>query len=159
MMAVISDARTGLFRRGLLVLLALAALLSRLAAADTNSAAPIVNQDEALRASQQIREQLHQTQLAIEQNRLEAESQAASNAGAFAGRLDSMEKSLAAQRLKDISDIEESAKRSMLLAMYAFAAVTLLILIVARYFQWTAVNRLAAAAGQHVRFPVVSDAV
>jgi tetratricopeptide (TPR) repeat protein len=144
-MAVMSDARTGFFRRGLLVLLALTGILSRLVAADTNTSAPTVNDSEMLRASQQIREQLRQTQLAIEQNRLEAETQAASNASAFAGRLDVMEKGLAAQRLKDISGIEQAENRTILLAGSAFVCITLLVLVVASYFQWNAVNRLAAA--------------
>jgi tetratricopeptide (TPR) repeat protein len=145
-MAVISDAHTGFFRRGLLVLLALAGLLSRVWADETNAVAPLVNNDESLRASFQLEEQMRQTQLAIEKNRREAEAQAASNAGVFAERLDLMEKSIAAQRLKDISGIEQSENHTLLLALSVFAGITLLVLIVASYFQWIAVNRLASAA-------------
>lgn len=145
-MAVISDARIGLPRLGLLVLLALLALPSLARAADTNAAAPSVNNDEALRSSILLQEQLRQTQLAIEKNRLESEAQAASNAGAFAQRLDLLEKNLAAQRLNDINTIEHSEDHTIVLAMSVFAGITLLVLIVASYIQWSAVNRLASAA-------------
>jgi tetratricopeptide (TPR) repeat protein len=146
-MAVISDARTGLVRRGLMVLLAMG-LLSRGLAADTNAPPPVVNNEESLRASLQLQEQLRATQLAIERNRLEAEVQSASNAAVFSDRLDQLEKSLAVQRLKDLTSIEQSENRTILVAVSAFGCITFLILIVVGYFQMTAVNRLAAAAAR-----------
>ena len=145
-MAVISDAHTRCFRRGLLVLLALAGILSRVWADETNAVAPPVNNDESFRGAMQLQEQLRQTQLAIEKNRREAEAQAASNASVFAERLDLMEKSLAAQRLNDISSLEESENRTLLIALSVFAGIILLVLIAASYFQWIALNRLASAA-------------
>jgi tetratricopeptide (TPR) repeat protein len=145
-MAVTSDARTRLLRLGLLVLLALAGFFSRGWAADTNAAAPTVNNDESLRASILLQEQLRQTQMAIEKNRLEAGAQAASNAVLVAERLDLMEKGLAAQRLNDIKGFEQSESHTILLALAVFAGITLVVLIVASYFQWTAMNRLASVA-------------
>ena len=154
-MAVISDTHTGYCRRGLLVLLALAGILSRVWAGETNAVAPLVNNDASFLGSIQLQEQLRQTQLAIEENRRQAEAQAASNASVFAERLDLMEKSLAAQRLKDISGLEQSENRTLLIALSVFAGITLLVLIVASYFQWIALNRLAsAAASLAVALPV-----
>jgi tetratricopeptide (TPR) repeat protein len=143
-MSVFPDAHTTLLRLGLLVLLALAGLPSRGWAADTN-AAPSVNNDDSWRAALLLQEQLRQTLSAIEKDRLEAEAQAASNASAFAERLDRLEKSLAAQRVNDIG-IEQSENHTILLAMSVFAGIALLVLIVASYFQWSTVNRLASAA-------------
>jgi tetratricopeptide (TPR) repeat protein len=143
-MAVFPNAHTTWLRLGLLVLLALAGLPSRGGAADTN-AAPSAVIDESWRAALQLQEQLRQTQSAIEKNRLTAEAQAASNTSAFAERLDQLERSLAARRATDVA-IEQSENHTILLAMSVFAGIALLILVVASYFQWSTVNRLAAAA-------------
>jgi tetratricopeptide (TPR) repeat protein len=140
-MAEISRAPFKLLRLGLPVLLALLVFPSRITAADTN-AAPSGASDDAWRASILLQEQLKQTQLAIEKNRLEAEAQAASSAQ----RLDLLEKNLAAQRANDINTIEQSENHTIIVAMSVFAGITLLVLIVASYIQWSAVNRLASAA-------------
>jgi tetratricopeptide (TPR) repeat protein len=135
-----SDVRRGFLRLGLLMLLLLLALPLRSFAADTNAASG--GNDDTWRASILLQEQLRQTQLAIERNRLDAEALAASNAAAFAQRLDSLEKNIATQRSDDINKIEQSQSRTIML----FAGVMLLVLIVASYFQWSAINRLASAA-------------
>ena len=64
-------------------------LVSSLARADET------NSQEVLRAYIQLQEQLHSTQLAIEQNRKEAKEAAAQNAQFLAGRLHDIEAALA----------------------------------------------------------------
>ena len=69
------------------------------------------NTQETLRAYQQLQEQLHATQLAIEQNRKEAKEAAAQNAEFLAGRLHDIEGALATQRaLASHADIETGEK-------------------------------------------------
>src|SRR5690242_3902113 len=100
-----------LLQKFLLVVLSLfnAALLAT--AADTNSAtevegraaeAVVIGAQESLRSSLQIQEQLHNTQMAIEKNRQEAEASAAKSAEILEGRLNLIEKSIATQRLDDL---------------------------------------------------------
>jgi tetratricopeptide (TPR) repeat protein len=146
-MAKKSKASLKVLRAGCLVLLAVFGLLRPALAADAPSApeaAPIGPQD-FLRSYLQIQEQLHDAQLAIEKNRQEAAAAAASNSLVLNERLESMEKNLANERLEQVRAIEHS-DRMILFAAGIFAAIGFLVMLLAALLQWTAVNRLAAAA-------------
>jgi tetratricopeptide (TPR) repeat protein len=100
------------------------------------------NAQEVLRSWLQVQEQLHATQLAIERNRQETDATAARSAEALANRLQGIEQTLAAQRAQELEAIQ-SSNRVMLIVAGSFAALGLLTMLVAAYFQWRTVSRLA----------------
>jgi len=130
-------------RTGCLVLLAFLGLLRPVLAVDTNAAPADISAQDFLRASLQIQEQLHATQLAIEKNRQEAAAAASSNSMLLEERLRLMEKTVANEHLEQLSGIEHS-ERTILMAAGGFAVIGFLVLLLASFLQWTAVNRLAA---------------
>jgi tetratricopeptide (TPR) repeat protein len=148
-----SNAGFGFFRIGCLVLFATMGLLRPALATDTNAtpgaegktteAAPMSSQ-EFQRYYQQIQDQLRTTLLAVETNRQESAAQAASNSQAMEARLRAMEKSFADGRL-DLMQGMDRSDRMVLMAAGTFAAIGFLVLLLAAFLQWTAVNRLAAA--------------
>lgn len=105
------------------------------AASDTNS-------QETLRAYLQVQEQLHLTQLAIEQNRKEARDTAARNSEILSGRLQSIEKALDSQRTRELETMQ-SSNRSMLWVAGSFASVGFAAMLLMSFFQWRTVHRLA----------------
>ena len=109
--------------------------LATVAATETNS-------EEVLRSYLQLQEQLHLTQLAIEQNRKEARETAAQNSEALAARLQTIEKALESQRAREIEGMQ-SSNRAMLLVAGTFAAVGFLAMLLMSFFQWRTVNGLA----------------
>jgi len=138
--------------------------LANLPAADTAApapatAAPLENSasNETLRAYLQLQEQLHDTQLALERNRQEAQAAAAQDAATLSNRLEAIEQSLLVQRAGEL----ETAQRTnhLLLAIIGiFAAVAFAAALVMGYFQWRAVSRLAdistaLSAGRGLAFP------
>lgn len=100
------------------------------------------NTQETLRAYLQLQEQLHATQLAVELNRREAHETAAQNSEALAGRLQSIEKALEAQRSRELEEMQ-SSNRAMLIVAGTFAGVGFLAMFLMSFFQWRTVNRLA----------------
>jgi tetratricopeptide (TPR) repeat protein len=102
--------------------------------ADTNAAA-------AFRSYVQLQEQLHAAQLAIERNRLEAEGAATRNAELMTERLQTLERTLSAQRGRELEQLA-GANRLMLIIGGACAAVGFLAMLLTAYFQWRAVGRL-----------------
>ncbi len=115
------------------------------AEADTNTAPTTVidtNAQETLRAYLQVQEQLHLTQLAIEQNRNEARETAAQNSEILAGRLQTIEKALESQRTRELETMQ-SSNRVMLLVAGSFASVGFVAMLLMSFFQWRTVNRLA----------------
>jgi len=142
---------------GLILLVLLGCLSPAFAAnaANTNSASPDADAKSAeaslkttqdyLRSYLEIQEQLHNTQLAIEKNRQEAQAEAARNSLVLEERFSVMEKTLAAQRLEELKGIEHS-DRMILIAAGIFAGVGFLVLLLAAFLQWTGVNRLATTA-------------
>ena len=142
-----SNAGSGFIRTGGLVLLALMGLFRPALAADTNAApgaedktaeAAGISAQDSMRAYLQIQEQLRNTLAGVEKNRQEAEAAAATNSQVLDARLRLMEKTFA--------DGIESSDRMILMAAGTFAAIGFLVLLLAAFLQWTAVNRLAAAA-------------
>lgn len=108
------------------------------ATASTNE----TNSQEALRAYLQLQEQLHLTQLAIEENRREAKDTAAQSAQVLADRLQAIEKALSAQRAREL-DAMQSSNRVMLTVAGTFAAVGFVAMLLMAYFQWRTVHGLA----------------
>jgi tetratricopeptide (TPR) repeat protein len=141
--------------------------LANLRAAD-NAVPPITStppaensgSNETLRAYLQLQEQLHDTQLAIERNRQEAQAAAAQDAATLSNRLQAIEQSLLVQRAGEL----ETAQRTnhLLLAIIGiFAAIAFAAALVMGYFQWRAVNRLAdistaLSAGRGLAFPATA---
>jgi tetratricopeptide (TPR) repeat protein len=155
LMAAISKPTFGfLYFRFIILMLALG-WLSPAFAADTNSAtadaagksaeAGLIGSEQSLRSLLQVQEQLHNTQMAIEKNREEAKAESARNSLILEERFGVMEKNLAAQRLEDLKGIEHS-DRMVLIAAGIFAGIGFLVLLMAAFLQWTAVNRLSLAA-------------
>src|SRR5689334_8986407 len=70
---------------------------------DTNSL-------QTLRTYLQLQEQLHATQIAIEENRKEANAAAARSAETLANRLQAIEQSLAAQRTRELDAMQGSTR-------------------------------------------------
>jgi len=151
---MMSNAGLAFIRAVCLVLLAMMGLLRPVQAADTNAApgadgktaeAAGTNAQDSLRSYLQIQEQLRNTLLAIEKNRQEAEAESATNAQVLEERLRVMEKTFADGRLEQMQGMERS-DRMILMAAGTFAAIGFLVLLLAAFLQWTAVNRFAAAA-------------
>jgi len=151
---MMSNAGFGFLRAGCIVLLALMGLLRPVQAADPNAEpepdgktaeAAGTNAQDSLRFYLQIQEQLRSTLTAIERNRQYAEAEAATNAQALTERLRVMEKAFADGRSEQMQGMERS-DRMILTAAGTFAAIGFLVLLLAAFLQWTAVNRFAAAA-------------
>jgi tetratricopeptide (TPR) repeat protein len=100
------------------------------------------NSMETLRAYVHLQEQIHSTQLAIEQLRRDADQASAENAKVLGSRLEALETALAAQRSREL-DAMQSSNRVMLIVAGSFAGVGILAMLLMAYFQWRAVSRLA----------------
>ena len=121
--------------------------LSPARASDTNSAPAASRTDdtnslELMRTYLQLQEQLHATQLAIEQNRKEAKDAATANAEFLAGRLHDIETALAAQRARELEAMQ-SSNRVMLIVAGTFATFGFVVMLLVAYFQWRTVHGLA----------------
>ncbi len=123
-----------------------AALLALPARAQTNSPA-ITNNDTVMNGYLQIQEQLHATQMAIEEIRAAGAVDAKRNADAIAARLESLEQSVAAQRNADTESARRTQQLTLLLAG-AFGLAGLGIMALMFYFQWRAFTRIAEISAQ-----------
>lgn len=113
------------------------------AAADTNS--PAISQaQEMLRSNLHLQEQLHTALRAIEQARQDADSSSKKNAELFTEKLNSVEKTLAMQRERDLETIisTRESNRVALIAAAVIAVVGILALFLTAYFQVRAMNRM-----------------
>jgi tetratricopeptide (TPR) repeat protein len=151
---MMSNAGSGFIRTGCLVLLAIVGLFRPVLAADTNAApgaegktaeAAGISAQDSLRSYLQIQDQLRNTLAAVEKSRQEAEAAAATNSQVLDARLRLMEKTFADGRLELMQGMDRS-DRMILMAAGTFAGIGFLVLLLAAFLQWTAVNRLAAAA-------------
>src|ERR1019366_102203 len=116
-------------------------LAARIFAADTN-AVPGLTREEVADNYLHIQEQIHASQLAIEQNQQAAVDAAKSNAAALAVRLQSLEQTVAAQHGSDA----EAARRTQQLTLFlagAFGLAGLGIMLLMVYFQWRAFTQIA----------------
>jgi tetratricopeptide (TPR) repeat protein len=100
------------------------------------------NNQEILRAYLQLQEQLHLTQLAIEQNRKEARETAAQTAEALTGRMQAIEQALSAQGTREMETMQ-SSNRVLLVIAGSFASVGFVAMLLMAFLQWRTVNRLA----------------
>jgi tetratricopeptide (TPR) repeat protein len=126
-----------------LLLISLPALAAESAPTVTNAQrTEETNSQEMLRTYLQLQEQLHATQLAIDQNRQEARAAAEQTALALADRLKAIEESLRTQRARELEAMQ-SSNRIMFVVGVTFAAIGFLAVLCMAYFQWRAVNRLA----------------
>ena len=95
-------------------------LAARIFAADTNSisstAAPTAEAvtQAVVNGYLQIQEQLHATQLAIQDNREQAAAEAATNAAELAARIQALEQTIATQRASDNDAARRSQQTTML---------------------------------------------
>src|SRR5262245_12516175 len=101
------------------------------------------NATELLRSNLQLQEQLHRVQLSIEANREQADAAAIKNAQSVANRLEALEQTLAAERVRDI-DAVRSSTRVMWIVACTFGIVGGLAMVLMAY-QWRTVSRLAQA--------------
>jgi tetratricopeptide (TPR) repeat protein len=122
--------------------------LANLRAANSDSATndmlppPVSGSNEALRAYLQLQEQIHATQLTIEQNRLQAQMVAAQEGAALSNRLTAIEESLALQKTNELIEAQHTTRMLMgVLAIFAMVGLFAVLLMV--YFQSRAVSRMA----------------
>jgi tetratricopeptide (TPR) repeat protein len=108
----------------------------------TSTGSTETNNQETLRAYLELQEQLHLTQLALEQNRREARETASQNSDLLAGRMQSIEKALEAQRSRELEAMQ-SSNRAILFVAGTFAGVGFVAVLLMSFFQWRTVNRLA----------------
>src|SRR5215472_14545483 len=96
---------------------------------------------DTLNAFLQIQDQLHNTQLLIESNRVAAAAEAQRNAAEMAARIQVLEQTVATQRASEI-DVTQKAQRLTLALAGVFGVVSLAAVLFMAYFQWRAVTRL-----------------
>ena len=118
---------------------------ARAFAAETNSpsspkvaSAPVQTQ---INGYLQIQEQLHDTQLAIERNRQQAEAAAKRNADDMAARIEALQQTIAAQRASEV-EATQKTQQFMLILAGAFGTIGLLVVLLMAYLQWHTVSRL-----------------
>jgi tetratricopeptide (TPR) repeat protein len=105
---------------------------------DTNSL-------EILRSYLQLQEQLHATQLAIEENRKAGVAAAAQNAEALTARLQAIEQALTAQRTREWEALQ-SSNRTMVTVAIMVVALGFAAMLLMAYSHWRAMNRLGEIA-------------
>lgn len=108
--------------------------------ADTNlppATSPIEETDSQalLRGYLQLQEQLQATQLAIEQNRREAEKAALQTAEAISIALVTFQDNIAAQQARHLAAMQRSNRLALIVAV-TFATVGFLVMLMMSYFQW-----------------------
>jgi len=100
------------------------------------------NLQETLRSLLLVQEQLHGMQMAIDRNRKETDAAAARSAEVLGNKMQSIEQALATQRAQELEPMQ-SSNRVMLIVAGSFAALGLLAMLLAAYFQWRTGSRLA----------------
>jgi tetratricopeptide (TPR) repeat protein len=100
------------------------------------------NLQQLLRTGLQLQEQLHATQLAIEQTRQETKEAAAQNAEAMSKGLQVLQEAFSAQGTRDLEAMQRSNK-VLLLVVGTFATLGFLTLLIIACLQWRASKGLA----------------
>ncbi|HEX3890700.1 MAG TPA: tetratricopeptide repeat protein [Verrucomicrobiae bacterium] len=134
-----------MFRPIFLIVCACVFFATQIFAAETN---PVVSSQtpdaqNAANGYLLIQEQLHATQLAIENNRQEAEAAAKRNADEMAARIETLEQTIATQRASDAAATQKIEQLTLLLAG-VFGLVCVAVMLLMAYLQWRAVARLVA---------------
>ncbi len=104
------------------------------------------NAQDTLRSFIQLQEQLHATQLAIEQNRKDNAEAAARNAQVLTERLQAIETALSAQRARELEAMQ-SWNRVMLIVAGSFALVGIGAMLLMAFFQWRTLHNWAELSG------------
>lgn len=125
------------------------------------------SQAELLKSYLHVREQLHSAELAIVNNRLEAEATARAQAAAIAEKLDSIKTTMAAERERQQAETQRMAiererqqtaaresNRIVLWVAMAFGGVGLLTMLATTLLQWRGIKRMAEVTAQHQQLPV-----
>jgi tetratricopeptide (TPR) repeat protein len=110
----------------------------------------LVTRDEMANNYLQFQEQLHASQMAIEQKQQAALDLSQSNAMLLAQRLQSLEQTVASQKAGDAEAARKTQQFTMIVAS-AIGLTGLVIMVMMVYFQWRAFTQLAQiSARQHV---------
>lgn len=99
-------------------------------------------QTEWLKSYLQLKEELHQAQLAMMNHRLAAETTANTQAAALAEKMDAIRQTLETERARQQQDVQTS-NRTVLWAAAGFGLIGLLAVLLAPLLQWRAFHRLA----------------
>jgi len=124
------------------------------------------SQAELLKSYLRVREQLHAAELAIVNNRIEAEASARAQAAAITEKLDAIRASMAAERERQQTEAMRAAtehereqaeaqrsNRTILWVGAAFGGTGLLAIVVASIFQWRAMKRMSAVISARPALP------
>ena len=157
-------------RLSFLLVFACVFLAARAFAAEPEPGSPPPLADAATQAMAngylQIQEQLHATQLAIDNSRREAEAEAATNVAALTSRLSALEQTIADQRAGEIIAARKTQQTALFMAG-TFGLIGLGIMLLMVYFQWRVFTQLikisarqpsALALGNHRGLPLVEAA-
>jgi tetratricopeptide (TPR) repeat protein len=132
------------FYRTLVLAIAVSFLAIRLPAMDTNASADQTNElrNDALTASLlQIQEQLHNTQLALQENQQVAAALARNNSDMLTAHLQSLEQTLITQRANEAEEVHKTAEWTLLLTgVIGLAGLGILLWMV--YLQTRAFTKL-----------------
>jgi len=128
---------------GLVLLLAAPAI----GESDTNAVpqtakAEETSTQEMMRAYLQLQEQIHATQLAVEQTRKEAQETSVKSSEALANRLNAIESALSVQRARELEAFQ-SSNRVMVFMAGTFAVIGFIAMLIMAYFQSRTVHGLA----------------
>ena len=131
--------------RNFLIVFVCSAFSAEVFAAETNSLssseATGITVQTQINGYLQIQEQLHDTQLAIERNRQQAETAAKRNADDMAARIEALQPIIAAQRAGEVETMQKM-QQFMLILAGAFGTIGLLVVLLMAYLQWRTVSRL-----------------
>ncbi len=134
------------FHQKFWVFCAIVFLTIRVSAADTNASASLTN-DQAAASLLQIQEELHTTQLAIQQNQLAASDAAKVNAELLAAQMQALAQAVTAQRDSDVQSTHKTLETT-LLVIGIFGLLCLGVMLVMVYLQSRAFTQLAQISSQ-----------
>jgi hypothetical protein len=100
------------------------------------------NAPELLHTYRQLQQQIHTTQVAIEQSRQETRDAAAQTADALSNALQTIQETFSARRARDLEAMRGS-NRVILIVVGTFAAMSFLSMLMMSYFQWRMSKGLA----------------
>ena len=119
---------------------------------------------EVLKSYLQVRDQLHAAQLAIANNRLEAEAKARAQTAALTEKLEAIRVTVEAERERQRADIDranaererqrlemQSANRTVLWIAGVIGIAALLTMVIMPLVQWRAINRVAEMSVQRAQ--------
>ncbi len=146
------------FRRFLLVAAAIFLTANLTWAEDTNVTGA-ATRGETIQNYLRLQEQIHTTQMAIQQSQINASLAAKANADLLAERMQSLEKSVATQHAADAEAARKTQQLTLfLVGVFGLAGLGIMLLMV--YFQWRAFTQLAQiSTAQHPAIAQVNGGV